>query len=126
MASDLEDEEGGGDDIFESGPETSATPTPSSTPMPPLDTLVEQTTLIMEPEPKISNGGVITEQVMGLKEHQRPGSELAGVSVVTEQPVRSEHLPVRYVTASYVNSHIGTHTYSFYFIPRSFLTYLYS
>nr|XP_023010685.2 voltage-dependent L-type calcium channel subunit alpha-1D isoform X2 [Maylandia zebra] len=95
MASDLEDEEGGGDDIFESGPETSATPTPSSTPMPPLDTLVEQTTLIMEPEPKISNGGVITEQVTGLKEHHWPGSELAGVSVVTEQPVRSEHLPVR-------------------------------
>ncbi|KAK2851748.1 hypothetical protein Q5P01_008024 [Channa striata] len=46
-------------------------------------------------KPSISNVGVITEQVSCLPEHQRPGSELAGVSVVTEQPVRSEPLPVR-------------------------------
>lgn len=98
MASDLEDEEGAGDEIFDSGPETSATPTPCTTPMPPLDTLVEQTAVIVEPEPSITNRSVITEQVTGLQEHQKPGSELAGVSVVTEQPVRSQPLLMRYIS----------------------------
>ncbi|XP_035511865.1 voltage-dependent L-type calcium channel subunit alpha-1D-like [Morone saxatilis] len=100
MACDLEEEEGAegemaGDEIFDSEPGTSATNTPASTPLPPIDILVEQTTVIMEPEPKGDDGGVITEQVMGLQEHERPGSELAGGSVVTEQPVKSEPLPIR-------------------------------
>lgn len=99
MACDLEEEEATegemtGDEIFDSEHGTSANTTPASTPLPHIDTLVEQTTVIMESEPKVANGGVITEQVMGLQEHQRPGSELAGVSVVTEQPVRSEALPM--------------------------------
>ncbi|XP_076597235.1 voltage-dependent L-type calcium channel subunit alpha-1D-like [Chaetodon auriga] len=100
MACDLEEEEGAegeitADELFDSEAGTSVTTTPASTPLPHIDTLVEQTTVIMEPQPQPANGGVITEQVMGLLEHQRPGSELAGVSVVTEQPVRSENLPVR-------------------------------
>ncbi|KAG7215977.1 hypothetical protein INR49_003498 [Caranx melampygus] len=100
MACDLEEEEATegemtGDEIFDSEAGTSATNTPASTPMPPIDMLVEQTTVMMEPEPKIANGGVITEQVMGLQEHERPGSELAGVNVVTEQPVGSAPLPIR-------------------------------
>ncbi|KAM7405102.1 hypothetical protein PAMP_012387 [Pampus punctatissimus] len=100
MACDLEEEEGvdgemTGDELFDSEPGTSVTNTPASTPMPPIDTLVEQTTVIIEPEPKVDNGGVITEQVTYLQEHQRPGSELAGLSIVTEQPVRSEPLPIR-------------------------------
>ncbi|XP_040007852.1 voltage-dependent L-type calcium channel subunit alpha-1D [Xiphias gladius] len=99
MACDLEEEEGAdgeitGDELFDSEHGTSATTTPASTPMPPIEMLVGQTTVIVEPEPNTANGGVITEQVTGLQEHQRPGSELAGVSVVTEQPVRSEPLPI--------------------------------
>ncbi|KAM9752083.1 voltage-dependent L-type calcium channel subunit alpha-1D isoform 1-T1 [Menidia menidia] len=100
MACDIEDEEATegemtGDDIFDSEAGTSVNPTPASTPMPPIEMLVEQTAVIMEPEPKIANGGVITKQVSGLLEHERPGSELAGVNIVTEQPVRSEPLPIR-------------------------------
>lgn len=103
MACDLEEEEGAdgeitGDELFDSEHGTSATTTPASTPMPPIEMLVGQTTVIVEPEPNTANGGVITEQVTGLQEHQRPGSELAGVSVVTEQPVRSEALPIRFVS----------------------------
>lgn len=115
MVCDMEEEEGAdgemtGDEIFDSEPGTSATNTPATTPMPPIDTLVEQTTVIIEPEPNIANGGVITEQVTGLLDHQRPGSELAGLSVVTEQPVRSEPPPIRCVSliTSCLNSHMGT------------------
>lgn len=135
MACDLEEEEGvdgemTGDEIFDSEPGTSVTTTPACSPMPPIDTLVEQTTVIMEPNPKVADGGVITEQVTGLQEHQRPGSELAGVSIVTEQPVRSEPLPIRCVLfepmfiALFVNSHHGTVLYrnSEFF----FLNYLFS
>ncbi|XP_041859710.1 voltage-dependent L-type calcium channel subunit alpha-1D [Melanotaenia boesemani] len=100
MACDLEEEEATegemtGDEIFDSEPGTSVNTTPASTPMPPIDMLVEQTAVFIEPEPKITNGGVITQQVMGLQEHERPGSELAGISIVTEQPERSEPLPIR-------------------------------
>uniref|UniRef100_A0A7N6AKG9 Voltage-dependent L-type calcium channel subunit alpha n=1 Tax=Anabas testudineus TaxID=64144 RepID=A0A7N6AKG9_ANATE len=82
MACDLEEEEGGdgemtGDEIFDSEHGTSVTTTPAATPLPPLDTLVEQTTVIIEPAPKIANDQVITEQVTSLREHQRPGSEPA-------------------------------------------------
>ncbi|XP_029363336.1 voltage-dependent L-type calcium channel subunit alpha-1D [Echeneis naucrates] len=100
MACDLEEEEATegemtGDEVFNSEAGSSAATTPASTPMPTMDMLVEQTAVIIAPEPKIANGGVVTEQVAGLQEHQRPGSELAGLSVVTEQPVRSGPLPVR-------------------------------
>lgn len=96
MASDLEDEEGAdgemtGDEVFDSEAGTSANTTPAATPLPPIDTLVQQTAILMEPEPKEE---VISEQVKGLQEEQRPGSELAGTSVVTEQPGRSEPLPI--------------------------------
>lgn len=99
MACDLEEDEGAdremtGDEIFDSEAGTSANTTPASTPLPNIDRLVEQTTVIMEPEPKAADEGVITEQVTGLQEHERPGSELAGIRVVTEQPVRAELLPV--------------------------------
>uniref|UniRef100_A0A8C4NY89 Voltage-dependent L-type calcium channel subunit alpha n=1 Tax=Dicentrarchus labrax TaxID=13489 RepID=A0A8C4NY89_DICLA len=105
MTCDLEEEEGvegemAGDEIFDSEPGTSATNTPASTPLPPIDILVEQTTVIMEPEPKGDDGGVITEQVMGLREHERPGSELA--DVVTEQPVKSAPLPIRCVSPCFI------------------------
>lgn len=100
MACDLEDEEATegaitDDEIFDSERGTSVNTTPASTPLPP-----EQTTVFLEPEPPVANGGVITEQVTGLQEHQRPGSELAGISVVMEQPVRSQALPafVRWVS----------------------------
>lgn len=113
MACDTEEEEGAdgemtGDEIFDSEPGTSVNTTPAATPMPPIDTLVEQTTVILEPEPKIVSGGVIREQVTGLHEHQRPGSEQAGVSVVTEQPVKSEPLPRCQITSRCLNSVIGT------------------
>lgn len=99
MASDLEDEEGAdgemtGDEVFDSEAGTSVNTTPAATPLPPIDTLVQQTAIFMEPEPKAEKEEVITEQVKGLQEEHRPGSELAGASVVTEQPVRSEPLPV--------------------------------
>lgn len=102
MACDLEEEEATegemtADEIFDS--ERSVSTTPAATPMPPLDVLVEQTAVIVEPGSRFTNGGVITKQVEGLHEHQRPGSELAGVSIVTEQPVRSEPPPFRYCTA---------------------------
>ena len=93
MACDLEEEEGG-DELFESEAGTSVATTPATTPLPPIDMLVEQTAVLMEPEPKPAGEEVITEQVTGLQEHQRPGSELAGVSVVTEQPLRSDALPI--------------------------------
>uniref|UniRef100_A0A7N6FFJ3 Voltage-dependent L-type calcium channel subunit alpha n=1 Tax=Anabas testudineus TaxID=64144 RepID=A0A7N6FFJ3_ANATE len=69
MACDLEEEEGGdgemtGDEIFDSEHGTSVTTTPAATPLPPLDTLVEQTTVIIEPAPKIANDQVITEQIL--------------------------------------------------------------
>lgn len=100
MACDMEEEEGveGGDEIFDSGPGTSATTTPASTPIPPIDMFIDQTSVFIEPEPKVANGGVITEQVTGMEEHQKPGSELAGVTVVTEQPVKSNPLPIRCVS----------------------------
>lgn len=99
MASDLEDEEGAdgemtGDEVFDSEAGTSVNTTPAATPLPPIDTLVHQTAIFMEPEPKAEKEEVITEQVKGQQEEHRPGSELAGASVVTEQPVRSEPLPV--------------------------------
>lgn len=97
LAMELEEEEGmegemTGDEIFDSEAGTSVTNTPAATPLPPIDLLVEQTA----PFPT-GEEGVITEQVTGLQEHQRPGSELAGVTVVREQPVRSDPLPIRYV-----------------------------
>lgn len=93
MACDLEEEEATegdmtGDEIFDSERGSSVNTTPASTPMPP-----EQTAVFLEPEPPVAKAGVITEQVTGLQEHQRPGSELAGISVVTEQPVHSQVLP---------------------------------
>lgn len=93
MACDLEEDEATegemtGDEIFDSERGSSINTTPASTPLPP-----EQTTVFLEPEPPVANGGVITQQVSGLQEHQRPGSELANVSVVMEQPVRSQVLP---------------------------------
>lgn len=93
MASDLEDEEGPdgemtGDEVFDSEAGTSVNTTPASTPLPPIHTLVQQTAILMEPEATPEKEEVITEQVKGLQE------ELAGVSVVTEQPARSEPLPI--------------------------------
>uniref|UniRef100_A0A8D3DUH2 Voltage-dependent L-type calcium channel subunit alpha n=1 Tax=Scophthalmus maximus TaxID=52904 RepID=A0A8D3DUH2_SCOMX len=84
MACDMEDEEGAdgemmGDDIFDSEPRTSATNTRTSTPMPAIEMLVEQTTVLMEREPREAEGGVVTQQVTPLKEQHRPGSELGGV-----------------------------------------------
>lgn len=89
MACDLEEDEitegeTTGDEIFDSERGTSVNTTPAATPLPP-----EHTTVSLEPEPPL----VITQQVAGLQEHQRPGSELAGISVVMEQPVRSQALP---------------------------------
>ncbi len=103
MACDLEEEEGAegemtGDEVFDSEAGTSVTTTPASTPLPPIDMLVGQTTVIVEPEPSAATEGVITEQVTGLLEHQRPGSELSGLEIITEQPVRSEPLPIRCVS----------------------------
>ncbi|XP_036068722.1 voltage-dependent L-type calcium channel subunit alpha-1D [Oryzias melastigma] len=103
MACDLDEEEATegemtGDEIFDSEAGTSVNTTPAPSPMPPFEVLVEQTAIFIEPQPKAANGGVITEQVNGLQEHQKPGSELAGVSVVTEQPLRSEPLPVSVVS----------------------------
>ncbi|KAE8292932.1 Voltage-dependent L-type calcium channel subunit alpha-1F [Larimichthys crocea] len=101
MACDMEEEEAAegemaGDEIFYSERGTSATTTPASTPLPQIDKLVEHTTTVfIEAEPKVANGGVITEQVTGLQEHERPQSELAGVSIITEQPVRSRPPPIR-------------------------------
>ncbi|XP_053704507.1 voltage-dependent L-type calcium channel subunit alpha-1D [Synchiropus splendidus] len=86
MACDMEEE----DDIFDSEAGTSVNTTPAATPMPPIEVLVEQTAVIVEPPPV----SVVTEQVTRMQEHQRPGSDLAGRSVVTEQPVRSTPLPV--------------------------------
>ncbi|XP_061760081.1 voltage-dependent L-type calcium channel subunit alpha-1D [Nerophis ophidion] len=91
MTCDLEEEEGvdgemTGDEIFYSEQTASATTTPASTPMPPIEVLIQQTAVVVEPDAKER---VITEQVTGLQDAQRPGSELAGVSVITEQPVRS-------------------------------------
>uniref|UniRef100_A0A3Q2D7H6 Voltage-dependent L-type calcium channel subunit alpha n=1 Tax=Cyprinodon variegatus TaxID=28743 RepID=A0A3Q2D7H6_CYPVA len=102
IACDLEDEEATegemtGDEMFDSERGTSANPTPASTPMPPLDMLVEQTAVIIEHTPKVSNGDVITKQVEALQQHLRPGSELAGLRVVTEQPGRSEPLPISFL-----------------------------
>ncbi|KAK7880741.1 hypothetical protein WMY93_032625 [Mugilogobius chulae] len=107
MVCDLEDEEGlegemTGDEIFTSEA-TSANTTPATTPMPPVEALVEQTAVFMEPEPRPANGiaetdHVITEQVTGLHDAEKPGSELAGISVVTAQPVKSEALPVTRMT----------------------------
>lgn len=99
MVSDLEDEEGAdgemtGDEVFDSEAGTSVNTTPATTPLPPIDTLVQQTAIFMEPEPKAEKEEAITEQVKGLQEEHRPGSELTGVTVVTEQPVRSEPLPI--------------------------------
>lgn len=99
MVSDLEDEEGAdgemtGDEVFDSEAGTSVNTTPAATPLPPIDTLVQQTAIFVEPEPKAEKEEVVTEQVKRLEEEHRPGSELAGVTIVTEQPVRSEPLPI--------------------------------
>ncbi|XP_068605989.1 LOW QUALITY PROTEIN: voltage-dependent L-type calcium channel subunit alpha-1D-like [Brachionichthys hirsutus] len=95
MACDLEDEEAGdgetaGGELFGGPPGTSMNAAPASTPLPHIDTLVEQTTVIMEPEPRTADWDVIMEQVAGLPDQQTPASAL----VVCEQPLRSEPLPV--------------------------------
>ncbi|XP_034028881.1 voltage-dependent L-type calcium channel subunit alpha-1D [Thalassophryne amazonica] len=100
MACDLEEVDGAdgemtGDELCDSQHGSSASTPRSSTPMPRIETLIQQTAVFIEPEPKISNGGVVTEQVTGLLEHQRPGSQLSRVTSVTEQPVRSHLLPTR-------------------------------
>nr|XP_040048262.1 voltage-dependent L-type calcium channel subunit alpha-1D isoform X1 [Gasterosteus aculeatus aculeatus] len=104
MACDLEEEEGAegevtGDDLFDSGPGTSASVPLAGNSLSPINKLVEQITVLMENEFKKAEEEeevvVVTEQVAGLQEHQRPWSELAGVRVVTEQPLRSEALPLR-------------------------------
>ncbi|KAL3059582.1 hypothetical protein OYC64_014234 [Pagothenia borchgrevinki] len=100
MSCDLEEEEGvegemGHNEIFHSEHGDSGASTPCGTPLPPIHMLVEQVTVLMESEP---SEAVVTEQVTGLLEHHKPGSELAGLEVVTEQPPRSEPLPVRVVT----------------------------
>lgn len=106
MACDLEEEEGAegevtGDDLFDSGPGTSASVPLAGNSLSPINKLVEQITVLMENEFKKAEEEeevvVVTEQVAGLQEHQRPWSELAGVRVVTEQPLRSEALPLRSV-----------------------------
>lgn len=99
MASDLEDDEGPdgemtGDEAFESEPGTSVNTTPATTPLPPIDTLVQQTAIFMEPEPKAEREEVITVQVKALQDDRRLRSELAGAEAVTQQPVRAEPLPV--------------------------------
>ncbi|XP_055078750.1 voltage-dependent L-type calcium channel subunit alpha-1D [Periophthalmus magnuspinnatus] len=104
LAMDLEDEDAldgemTGDEVFTSEA-TSANTTPAATPMPPIETLVEQTSVFVEPFLKPANGieaadHVITEQVTGLSDAEKPGSELAGVSVVSVQPLRSDPLPVQ-------------------------------
>ncbi|XP_019720716.1 voltage-dependent L-type calcium channel subunit alpha-1D [Hippocampus comes] len=92
MACDLEEEEGA-DEIFYSDHGTSVTTTPASTPMPPVEALVQQTAVIMEAD---AGPSVITQQVTGLSDgFQTNVSEVAGESVVTEQPTRSEALPSR-------------------------------
>ncbi|XP_029910745.1 voltage-dependent L-type calcium channel subunit alpha-1D-like isoform X2 [Myripristis murdjan] len=96
MACDMEEEEAidgetTGDEAFESDAGTSAATTPASTPMPPIDILVEQMSVFVHAEPKVQNGNVITEQVTS----QRADSQLSGISVVTEQPARSESFPSR-------------------------------
>uniref|UniRef100_A0A3B4AT29 Voltage-dependent L-type calcium channel subunit alpha n=1 Tax=Periophthalmus magnuspinnatus TaxID=409849 RepID=A0A3B4AT29_9GOBI len=117
LAMDLEDEDAldgemTGDEVFTSEA-TSANTTPAATPMPPIETLVEQTSVFVEPFLKPANGieaadHVITEQVTGLSDAEKPGSELAGVSVVSVQPLRSDPLPVqRYVcSASHVTLNV--------------------
>ncbi|KAK5864132.1 hypothetical protein PBY51_001095 [Eleginops maclovinus] len=97
MSCDLEEEEGlegemGHDEIFDSEHGTSVNTTPCTTPLPPIDALVEQVTVLMESPP---SEVVVTEQVRGMREHHKPGSELAGLSVVTEQPPRSEPISIR-------------------------------
>ncbi|KAJ4921317.1 hypothetical protein JOQ06_022681 [Pogonophryne albipinna] len=96
MSCDLEEEEGvggemGHDEIFHSEHGGSGASTPRDTPLPPIHMLVEQVTVLMESKPREA---VVTEQVTGLLEHHKPGSELAGLEVVTEQPPRSEPLPI--------------------------------
>ncbi|KAM3872072.1 voltage-dependent L-type calcium channel subunit alpha-1D [Diretmus argenteus] len=103
MACDMYEEEGGdgetvGDETVDSEAGTSVRKTPASTPMPPVEILVQQTfDAFIEPQPKTPNGDVITEQVTGLPENQRPESQLSAASVVMEQPVRSDPLYSRYV-----------------------------
>uniref|UniRef100_A0A668AM01 Voltage-dependent L-type calcium channel subunit alpha n=1 Tax=Myripristis murdjan TaxID=586833 RepID=A0A668AM01_9TELE len=79
MACDMEEEEAidgetTGDEAFESDAGTSAATTPASTPMPPIDILVEQMSVFVHAEPKVQNGNVITEQVTS----QRADSQLSG------------------------------------------------
>uniref|UniRef100_A0A3B4AT44 Voltage-dependent L-type calcium channel subunit alpha n=1 Tax=Periophthalmus magnuspinnatus TaxID=409849 RepID=A0A3B4AT44_9GOBI len=90
LAMDLEDEDAldgemTGDEVFTSEA-TSANTTPAATPMPPIETLVEQTSVFVEPFLKPANGieaadHVITEQVTGLSDAEKPGSELAGILI---------------------------------------------
>ncbi|XP_061530349.1 voltage-dependent L-type calcium channel subunit alpha-1D isoform X1 [Phycodurus eques] len=92
MACDLEEEEGA-DEIFDSEHRTSVTAAPASTPMPPIEMLVQQTAVVVEPEAGVD---VITQQVTSLRDcFQTSGPELARESVVVEQPGRSEALPSR-------------------------------
>ena len=90
MACDLEDEEAVdmGDEVFDGGAEASA-PTTPTTPLPPPD-LAEETAVFLEDPPKLANGGVITEQVTWTPDHLRPDSLVPGMSVVLEQPLKSE------------------------------------
>ncbi|XP_077369467.1 voltage-dependent L-type calcium channel subunit alpha-1D isoform X2 [Festucalex cinctus] len=94
MACDLEEEEGA-DDIFDGEHGTSVTTTPAATPMPPLETLVQQTSAVVAVEAE-AGPDVITQQVTRVSDgFQTSGSQVAGDAVVTEQPGRSDALPSR-------------------------------
>uniref|UniRef100_A0A668A423 Voltage-dependent L-type calcium channel subunit alpha n=1 Tax=Myripristis murdjan TaxID=586833 RepID=A0A668A423_9TELE len=87
MACDMEEEEAidgetTGDEAFESDAGTSAATTPASTPMPPIDILVEQMSVFVHAEPKVQNGNVITEQVTS----QRADSQLSGSVAASPSP----------------------------------------
>uniref|UniRef100_A0A668A433 Voltage-dependent L-type calcium channel subunit alpha n=1 Tax=Myripristis murdjan TaxID=586833 RepID=A0A668A433_9TELE len=67
MACDMEEEEAidgetTGDEAFESDAGTSAATTPASTPMPPIDILVEQMSVFVHAEPKVQNGNCLKPQ----------------------------------------------------------------
>ena len=69
--------------------------TPAATPMPPHE--MEEVSVFIEPEPKEVIDEVITEQVMGMSEDQRPESQVSNFNVVVEQPQRSDPVPNRCV-----------------------------
>ena len=92
--------------------------TSAATRMPPHE--MEEVSVFIEPEPKEVVDEVITEQVTGMSEDQRPEAQVSSINIVVEQPQRSDPVPNRCVCVSVCGNAYSPSILSSYF-PSFFI-----